>query len=153
MKALLTACLTILAPASGATAQTIAECDWRASARNLVEPWEENSRTFANGAVRLALLDTVEPAAAAMHLLVISPPYGETGEAQCRVISFEQSLGFTALYLQQLTVSYDPSIGLSFALPGMIYLPENGFSNSMVLNFTLNQASGEITAWKDLGNE
>jgi hypothetical protein len=153
MKTLLATCLVLLALASGTAAQTVSECDWRASARNLVEPWEETSRTFANGAVRLALLDSAEPASAAMHLLVISPPYGETGEAQCRVISFEQSLGFAALYLQNLSASYDASVGLTFALPGMIYLPENGFSNSVVLRFTLNQATGEINAWKDLGNE
>ena len=152
MKVLLTT-LAVSMLATGAVAQTVGECDGRASAQNIVEPWEKNSRSFANGNVRLALLDTVEPAAAAIHLLVISPPYGETGEPQCRVISLDGALGFAGLDFAALKASYDPSVGLIFSLPGMLYLPEEGFSNSLVLNFTLNQATGEIAARMDLGRE
>ncbi|PHQ81797.1 MAG: hypothetical protein COB65_09870 [Thalassobium sp.] len=39
----------LLAPRA-ATAQTAAPCDWQASAQALVEPWEDNSATFANAA-------------------------------------------------------------------------------------------------------
>ena len=48
--------------ASASSAQTAFPCDWQARADAIVEPWEENSKTFANGAVRVALLDTIEPA-------------------------------------------------------------------------------------------
>ncbi len=136
-----------------ATAQEVHECDWRASARNLVEPWGDNMRTFANGHVRLALLDTVEPTAGALHLLVISPPYGVLGEPQCRVISWRGSIGFAGLNFAALEASYDPASGLTFTLPGLIYLPEQGFANSARLSFTLNQASGEIFIELELGRE
>ncbi len=50
--------------AAPVAAQTVGDCDtWQTSARNLAEPWEANSRTFANGDIRVALLDTIEPAA------------------------------------------------------------------------------------------
>ncbi|MCI2399726.1 hypothetical protein [Aliiroseovarius subalbicans] len=139
--------------AAPAAAQNVEDCDWRASARNLVEPWDETSRTFSNGKVRLALLDTIEPAAGALHLLVISPPYAELGDAQCKVISWAGSVGFSGLLFDQLEAHYDPTTGLQFAMPAIIYMPEDGFVNSTVLNFTLNQATGDINAWVNLGGE
>ena len=142
------ALLTCL-PVIGA-AQEVAECDWRASAQSIAEPWEANTRTFANGAVRLALLDTVEPAAGAFHLLILSPPYGETGERQCRVISREGTMGYASLDFAALEAGYDPAKGLTFTLPGVLYLPEESFSNSLRLTLTLNQATGEITLAQEL---
>ena len=56
--------LLVLASAAHASAQSVEDCDWRASAQALIEPWEDNTRTFANGDVRLAVTDTIEPAAA-----------------------------------------------------------------------------------------
>ena len=42
--------------AAPAAAQTVSRCEgWQASVANLVEPWEDNTRTFANGAVRAGL--------------------------------------------------------------------------------------------------
>ena len=76
MKALL-ALAFAAAMAGPAVAQQVRDCDWLASAWNLAEPWEENTRTFANGAVRLALLDAIEPGAVPFHLLVLSPPWDE----------------------------------------------------------------------------
>ena len=128
-----------------AAAQTASECDWRASAQALAEPWEANSRTFANGAMRVALLDTVEPAAGSYHILVLSPPYTELGDRQCRVISFQDTFGFAGIQFQDLTASYDPAIGLTFQLPVYIYLFDQGFSNAGLLKFSLNQATGRIT--------
>ena len=37
-------------------AQEVGECDWRAASAAIAEPWETNTRTFANGAIRLAVL-------------------------------------------------------------------------------------------------
>ncbi|WP_341368285.1 hypothetical protein [Yoonia sp. BS5-3] len=68
--AVLLAYLTAMTPAA---AQEAIPCDWQASAQHLVEPWEENSRTFANGDVRVAALDTIEPAAGFAYLMVLSP--------------------------------------------------------------------------------
>ena len=57
--AALAAGLALSAPAA---AQSLSDCDWRASAWLLAEPWEANSRTFANGDVRIALIDAIEQA-------------------------------------------------------------------------------------------
>lgn len=133
--------------ASLSYAQEVAECDWRARADAIVEPWEEFSRTFANGDVRLALVDAVEPAAGALHVLVISPPYDEIGARQCRTIGFGGGIGFSGVAFEDLAAAYDPSVGLIFEVPVDWF---DGSSADFVpgsLLFTLNQATGEIGTW------
>ena len=128
-----------------AQAQEAAPCDWCASAASVVEPWDENARTFANGAVRLALLDTIEPAAAAFHVLVLSPPFDEVGGRQCRIISADAAgSGFEAIDFAALEADYEPSTGLLFMMPARLYDPEDGPARMGRLSFALNQATGEI---------
>lgn len=153
MKTALPAALTLLAGALPGAAQSVSDCDWRARADAVVEPWEAHTRTYANGAIRVALLDTIEPGAAALNLLVLSPPYDELGGRQCKVVGFEQGLGFAGLDFAQLGATYDPATGLTVSLPGTIYFPEDGFSNSILLHVTINQATGDVTARMDLGRE
>ena len=105
MKALIAALALLATPA---TAQEVVECDWRATAAALAEPWEDNSATFANGAVRIALLDTIDPAAGALHLLVLSPPFNELGDRQCRVVSHGQGVGFAGLYFSEAEFNFEP---------------------------------------------
>ncbi|WP_238366813.1 hypothetical protein [Mesobacterium pallidum] len=126
-----------------AQAQEVQPCDWQASAWNLAEPWEENIRTFANGAVRLALLDTIEPAAAAFHLLILSPPYAELGDRQCRTIGY-QGAGFSGADFAALTAGYDPAVGLIFTLPVQVYDADTAGFVGRALRVTLNQATGAI---------
>jgi hypothetical protein len=44
---------------------------------DILEPWEDYVSTFSNGAVRVAIIDLVEPSVAAYKLLVMSRPYNE----------------------------------------------------------------------------
>ena len=125
-------------------AQEVHDCDWRANSWNISEPWLENTRTFANGNVRLARLDTVEPAVGGFHLLILSPPYDELGNRQCKVISLAGTLGFANMWFDQLTASYDPATGLLFGLPVEIHDQAVGTPLPAYLGVQLNQATGEI---------
>jgi len=150
--------LALTCAAGGADAQAFnviepEPCDWRAAPDAIVEPWEENSRTFANGAVRLALLDTVEPAAGAFHLLILSPPYGEMGERQCLVISRGGGMGWAGISFGQMEADYDPARGLVFGIPAQFYDPELSFQNPMFLEITLRQDTGEVTVRELIGPE
>lgn len=127
-------------------AQEVADCDWRAAAQAIAEPWEANSRTFANGAIRLAVMDVLEPAAAAYHLLILSPPYSELGERQCRVMSATGSMGFAGLSLDGASASYDPATGLTVSLPAKRWSDGDVFTDTRLL-VTLNQASGAISGY------
>ncbi|MGH1415983.1 MAG: hypothetical protein ACRBB0_21030 [Pelagimonas sp.] len=130
------------APAMAADVQVL-DCDWQASARNIVEPWEANTRSFSNGKTRIAALDTIEPAAGWAYVLVLSPPYDELGSRQCKVIGMN-GMGFAGMDFSQLRSSYDPASGLSFLLPVAEYDFNQGIGVPRVLWFQLNQATGEI---------
>lgn len=135
--------------ASGmACAQVAQPCDWRASAENLAEPWDRNSRTFANGAIRIAVLDTAEPAAAAFYLLILSPPADELGLRQCRVLSRTEQTGFGGLSLDGAVAGYDPARGLTVALPAVNY-GDDGLPLPATLRVMINQATGLITGRLD----
>lgn len=139
--------------AGAANAQSVGPSGWQASALALVEPWEDTTALFANGAVRLAAIDTVDPASAAAYLLVLSPPLGELGEQQCRIVWFTDQFGFAAIYFDAVKSDDDPEVGLNFALPVRNIDAPTSFSNSAILLLELNQATGEMTAELALGNE
>lgn len=134
----------LMLAASQVTAQQVLPCEWQARADAIVEPWEENTRTFATGDVRLALLDTVEPAAGSYHILVVSPPFGELGDRQCRTVSMSEGVGFSGVDFSSLKAAYDPSFGLVFSLDVRRFDPETSDFVPAGLVFTLNQATGFI---------
>lgn len=138
---------SLVVSATASMAQEVTECDWRARADAIVEPWTEFTRTFANGDVRLALLDTVEPAAAAFHILIISPPYDEIGVRQCVTLGLGGGLGFSGVTFEALDAAYDPSVGLIFEVPVSELDQSTGDFATRSLLFTLNQATGEIDGW------
>ncbi|MEL6959384.1 MAG: hypothetical protein AAGL89_10580 [Pseudomonadota bacterium] len=151
MRTILTFFMTLLA--GGVQAQTAFPCDWQARADAIVEPWEENSRTFANGEVRVAYLDVIEPAAASAYLLILHPPYHEVGGRTCTVVGLDEGLGYGGFIFSELEAEYDPATGLSITVPGFIYLPEESFQNSALIRTTINQATGDVTVSQKLGSE
>lgn len=140
---LLIATLSVAASPVFANGVQVMDCDWQSSARNIVEPWEDNSRSFSNGKTRVAALDTVEPAAGWAYVLVLSPPYSEVGDRQCKVIGYSGS-GFAGMDFSQLRSAYDPASGLSFTIPVDVYDFNHGLGVPRQLWFQLNQATGDI---------
>ena len=129
-----------------ALAESVEECDWRAGAAAIAEPWEDNSQVFANGAVRIALSDVLEPAAGGFHLIVLSPPYTEIGDRQCRVVTTDDGVGYPGLKVGEAKATYDPATGLTFRIPAARYDMNVGAVYDRVLVVTLNQATGAIAA-------
>lgn len=119
---------------------TAEPCDWRARADAIVEPWQDNTRTYSDGKVRLAFLDTIEPAYGWANLLIVSPPHDELGGRQCRVIG-----SFSGLTWDTLAASYDPATGLSWTVEIQHYDSASDGLVTGTLHITLNQATGEIT--------
>ncbi|MBE1295176.1 hypothetical protein [Phycobacter azelaicus] len=139
-------CVSVLASAP-VYGQSLEPCDWVASAANLVSPWEENSRTYANGAIRIALLDTGgEPVCCSRHLLILSPD-PEYGQA-CNVLSFGQGMGYYEIFLPKVRSSYDPARGLSLVVPVGQFDPDTGrvdLGRLSAVVVTINQATGQVT--------
>ena len=132
--------------ATSAASQSIQDCDWVASAANLVEPWSETSRTFSNGAIRVAQLDTGgEPACCSNHLLILSPDpdYGQA----CHVLSDRPGEGFSQVFASEIETSYDPGKGILLQVPVARFDPNTGSSdpNSLMrVPVRINQATGGV---------
>ena len=137
LPALALALTPALAPAPAA-GQTVTPCGDRADSRHIIEPWEDHTRTFAEGAVRLTVLDLVDPAAGPIHLMVLTPPYTVAGWAP--------GLGFASLGFGGMIPTYDPTTGLTLAMPARFYDPALEFSNIGVLQVTIDQSSGGVAA-------
>ncbi|AZQ66588.1 hypothetical protein EF888_05195 [Silicimonas algicola] len=136
-----------------AAAAEVRPCDdsYASRAEAIAEPWEDNTRTFASGAVRIALMDTVEPAAAPFHLMIVSPPYDELGIRQCRLVSFDGTMGYASMSLEGLETDYDPATGLRLGVPMRVYNPDTTMFDEGILEVVLDQATGEIAA-EDFGS-
>ncbi|RLJ40806.1 hypothetical protein BCF46_3377 [Litoreibacter meonggei] len=145
MKRLLTALFFGLL-ALPAAAQQVRPCDEMARVDAVAEPWADNTQTFAGNRVRLVVIDTLEPAAAAFQLVILSPPFDEIGARQCMMVGSGEGLGFGGMTLAGMTSSYDPATGLTWGVLVKSYNAVTGGFDDRVLNVTLNQSSGAVTA-------
>jgi len=102
-----------------AHAAAVVDCDWAAEARNIVEPWEKNTRTFYNGQVRVAHLDTGgEPACCSAQLLVIYPDHSDMNtQGSCKLVRQRADAGFASIDFAGLRSSYDAKKGLLIVIP------------------------------------
>lgn len=133
--------LLIAAVPLQAGAQVVGGCDgWINDIRNV--DWDQSSRTFADGAIRLVQIDTAEPAAAAMHLMVLFP-HPEDPFQDCRIVSAAEGVGFAALSLDRATAEYDPARGLTMTVPGLSYEDPQGVP--LLLPVTVDQAAGTVS--------
>jgi hypothetical protein len=147
VRALILALLT--AVPCGGLAQEVGECDWRASAQVIAEPWEANTRSFANNEIRLTIMDVGEPVAGSYYLMIMSPPYGDAGR-QCVILSSNaDGVGFAGLSLEGAKAAYDATTGLSVTMPARRWLPETDTYADATLLVTVNQDTGAITGQLD----
>lgn len=146
----LMALLTLAAPAGAAVVRDCGDDLATASARNIMEPWEKNSRTFYNGQVRVALIDTGgEPACCSEHLLIISPE-GDEGHGQdaCHLVSDHDNFGFGAIDFPKVTSTYDPKKGLLITFPYSISDMNGGAPKPGVAKVRVNLAKGTLAVEK-----
>ena len=134
--------------ATPATAAVVGECTIDATA--IAEPWSTESRTFANGAIRVAHLDTGgEPVCCPSHLMILSPG-GEPPEDYrvCHMVSAraEAPAGFLFVDVPGITSSYDPKLGLLLSVPTRTYEnPNDGSYSEGSFAVRINQATGAVT--------
>jgi hypothetical protein len=143
--------LLAVAAAAPAGAVSVHDCDdYISSIQALAEPWEKNTRTFLNGAVRVALVDTGgEPVCCSMHLVVLSEDRNQQGGGDgsriCKVISNEERMGFMMMDVSAIKASYNPARGLDLAVPYKLYI-DGLQSRPGVARINVNLARGTISA-------
>ena len=142
-----TAFAAIAAFAAPAQAVNIHDCDDTASVRTLAEPWEQNTKTFYKGEVRLAVLDTGgEPVCCSVHLLVLVPDKtDEMGGRTCHIVSDHEGLGFAGIDFAHLTSKYEDGKGLLITVPYTLYV--DGLSNKQgAARIRINVQNGKVTS-------
>jgi hypothetical protein len=137
----------LLATALPAHAVQVRDCDYAADVRSIAEPWEKNTRAFANGSVRVALIDTGgEPVCCSVHLLILAPDKNdELGGRFCRIVGDREALGFAGIDFERMTARYDAGRGLLITFPYQLYV-DGLSSKSGVARVRVNVERGTISA-------
>jgi hypothetical protein len=120
----LLASAALIAAMLPATAAEVRDCDFAASLQTLVEPWEKNIRTFYDGKVRVARVDTWgEPACCSTHLLIMIPNNDPTEHARiCKVVGDKGTNGFQDIQFNRIKTRYDAGRGLLIEFPYKRYV-------------------------------
>lgn len=140
------ACLCAAYQVHAADAQVVMTCDQHTQLALVSEPKALNMRHYANGNVIVAVVDDGrDDVAAALSLVVISPPLSSAGQRQCRRVSLTEANGYAALVLDQAQASYDPASGLTVVVPALAFGSPDALGDKIDLAVTINQASGMIT--------
>jgi hypothetical protein len=143
----------LVALATPALAVNVRDCNddqTTASATNIVEPWEKNTKTFYKGQVRAVLIDTGgEPACCSLHLMILSPGLAqdEPPFTACHLISDHDNFGFGNIDFDKIAASYDPKKGLLITVP-MIVSNGDDVQKPGVAKVRLNLAAGTVKAEK-----
>ena len=118
------AAAALLATVLPAAAVQVRDCDETASLQTLAEPWEKNIKSFYQGQVRVALLDTGgEPVCCSTHLLIMMPSNDMPAEGRvCHIVGQKDQLGFENIDMARLRTSYDPRRGLLIEFPYRLYV-------------------------------
>ena len=133
-----------------AHAQVIQSCDVLNTIRAVVEPWEEATRSYANGAIRVVHLDTDgEPTCCSSHVAILAPS-GEDGlpYRQCKLLSDAEGYrGFLGVRMADIASSYDAAKGLLLTIPVDRYDGVQGARKDgpYPVRVRVNQATGAIT--------
>lgn len=135
---------------TSANAQSLSDCDdWRSAVLGIAEPWEANTKTYADGTVRLVIMDVGEPVLGSFRLLILTPPTDANPDArQCQVMSPDPDLGFAGLSFDGVTDSTDPT-GLTVLIPAKRWIAETDTYGDAILSVTVNATDGAIAASLD----
>ncbi len=126
----------------------VGACDWLGDMRNVVEPWEKNSRTYYRGRVRAVLADAIEPACCSVHLLLLMPdPESELGDCKCVAVNLGSGMGFSQLDFGELASSHDPATGLTLSFSHAIFDQElSRMGPTRRTSVRINLATNTVTA-------
>ena len=149
MKSVFVLLATLLA--STAFAQQVQPCfdgariPYRASAEAIAEPWAKNTRSFADGKVRIAVMDTGEPAYGAYYLMVMYWAGGDGALRTCELIS-QGEVGFVGITLEGMEATYKAELGLVLKVPTTFYNSVNDEFEEGAIEVLIDRAANRVEA-------
>ena len=141
------AALAALACAQPTQAAILEACNDYASAGLIVEPWDQNTRTFYNGQVRVAVVDTDgEPACCSSYLVVIYPDVDdELGGRSCMMLSQGERSGWAGIDVKAIRTSYNAATGLALAVPVSVLRDDDTGVRKVTINLRLDLRTSKLT--------
>lgn len=112
----------VLAESPRAAAAFVSGCDERAAITYVAHPWHDHVGSYADGDIQVVILDRVEPAASAVYVGVLSPPFDHFGLPKCHLIGRSERLGFADAKLPE-RVAIDARHQIMLHLPVAYYDP------------------------------
>ena len=110
-----------------AHADVVLDCGDLVSAETIIEPWEQHTRTFSHGSVRVAVVDLGEPECCRQHLIVLyaANMYGGRG---CALVARNALVpnGWAKVGIDEAEALRDPIPGLRVSVPVYSYDPSTG---------------------------
>lgn len=131
-----------------AAATVVLDCgDW-VGADTLVEPWEETSRLFSRGSVRVALVDLGEPECCPQHFAILIPANMYGGRA-CFLVARSRLVpnGWIKVGLEEAMAIRDDKPGLLVSVPVYGVEPLTGAADPndrRVITMRVRQAAGIV---------
>ncbi|ABD53435.1 hypothetical protein [Jannaschia sp. CCS1] len=128
--------------ANPVSAFVTAPCGPEFSPLTITEPWEESSRTFAEGAIRIfeIFIDPNVASGAALGILHPNAPGSDSYRTCTAIYAGDQFRYFAQAFVADATAVYDASVGLIITVP-VAFADGNG---PVMLRFAVNQATGVV---------
>jgi hypothetical protein len=137
----------LISAAGAGHAAQVQECDGAAAPENIVEPWEKSTKVFYKGEVRVALINTGEPACCGDRLLILSPDTDpEGGGRLCHQVLNDDGQGFGDIGFENLTAAYDAKKGLLVSFPYSRLALDGTRKPAGTAHIRINLASGAVSA-------
>lgn len=144
--------VAVLTLAAQANAISVRDCDGTTdSARNIVEPWDKNTRLLADKNIRITSLDTGgEPACCSAQLMVTFPSSGkdEPVFGLCKLIAMKDAMGFSSIDFKKLQTKYDAKTGLAITFPYTISNDSGAKQLPGIAKLRLDLNKGELVVQK-----
>ncbi|MFK7944113.1 MAG: hypothetical protein AB8B85_14535 [Paracoccaceae bacterium] len=138
----------MIATAGTAHAAVVLDCGDLAPTEALIEPWEENTRTFSRGSIRLAAIDLGDPPCCPQHFIVTLPANMYGGRI-CALVARSVLVpnGWTRVGIGEAEASRPATGGLRLTVPVYGYDPTTGgadTTNRQTISVRVRQAAGTV---------
>ena len=138
----------MLAASLPARADVVTDCGQWTGPEHLVEPWEDTTRTFSQGSVRVAVVDLGEPDCCPRHFVVTIPANMYGGRA-CFLVARNALIpnGWARVGLDEATASRGPEPGLKLSIPVYTYDYRTGGADAdsrRMITLRIRQAAGTV---------
>lgn len=138
----------LLATSPEVLAATVLDCGDLAPSEALIEPWEETTRLFSNGSIRVAAVDLGDPPCCPQHFIVLLPANMYGGRI-CALVARSALVpnGWARVGIDEAEAMRPEGGGLRVSVPVYSYDARTGGADPdsrKVISVRVRQAAGTV---------